>query len=242
MEICKALQLNINKNKKETISFVGGGGKTTTIFGLAEELIKAKKRVLISTTTKIFNPKKQEYDYYFLDDIDREFTPLEGTVTVLGECIKDGKLIGVSPKKVDEIIDRNMFDFILIEADGSKGKPIKAPAPHEPIVPIKTTITIGIIGLDCFNKAIDQNIAHRPELLKKISGNEHFKTINQNVIINLVLAKDGLFKNSKGKKILLLNKADESSKIHIAKTIQDKLGSMGFTNIVLADVKKKLFY
>lgn len=240
MKIYKILGLDINKN--EVISFVGGGGKTTTIFALADELVKAKKKVFIATTTKVFNPKEEEYDYYFLKDINKEFIPLKGTITFLGECVKDEKLLGVSSEKIDEIIDRNIFDFILIEADGANRKPIKAPAYHEPVIPRKTSLTIGLIGLDCLNKAIDKNIVHRPELLKKISGNEDFEIINKDLVVNLVLDKNGLFKNSKGKKILLLNKADDSNTIDIGKNIKDLLKSKKFANIILGDIKKKKFY
>lgn len=239
MEIYKALQLDINK--KEIISFVGGGGKTTTIYALAKELIKAKKRVLISTTTKVFNPKKQEYDYYFLGNINREFIPPKGTITVLGEFVKDKKLVGLSREKIDRIIDRHMFDFILIEADGSKRKSIKAPATHEPIIPTRSTLTVGVIGLDCVGKPIDEDIVHRSELFRKIPGNENLGIIDECSITNLILARNGLFKESKGKKILLLNKADENEKICIGKNIRDKLKSKGFTNIVLGDVKKRDF-
>lgn len=240
MKIYKSLKLNINQ--KELLSFVGGGGKTTTIFELAKELIKENKKVLISTTTKIFEPTEKEYDYCFLGEIDAEFVPLSGTITVVGEDIKDGKLIGITSEKIDKMINRNIFDIILIEADGSKRKAIKAPADHEPIIPESTTKTIGVIGLDCLNKSIDEDTVHRVELFKNISGNENLKTINGQSIINLVLDKKGLFKNSRGEKILLLNKADESERISIGNHVKQKLKLKGFTNIVLGDVKKKRFY
>ncbi len=240
MKICKALQLDVNK--RSLISFVGGGGKTTTIFELADELIKANKKVLISTTTKVFNPEKGQYDHYFLQDIDEDFTPLGATITILGKSVIDGKLEGLSPENIDQILDRKIFDFILIEADGSKRKPIKAPAFHEPIIPRRTTLTLGIIGLDCLNKPMDGNTVHRPELLKKLPGNEKIKIINEDVIVNLVLAKDGIFKGSKGKELLLLNKVDEEIRIERARMIGDRLKSKGFTNIIIGDIKKKVFY
>lgn len=240
MDIYKELQLDINK--KELISFVGGGGKTTIIFQLAEELTKAKKKVLISTTTKIFIPNKEEWDYFLLKDIKSSFTPLKGTVTILGDYIKGEKLIGVNPEKIDEIVDRNIFDFILIEADGSKRKSIKAPGSHEPLIPKKTDITIGIIGLDCLNKPINEKVVHRPELLKKILGNENSEYIDENIIVNLVLSKQGLFKDSKGEKILLLNKAHDKKTINTGKSVINKLKVKNFNNIILGDIKKKVFY
>ena len=53
---------DINLTKKEIISFVGGGGKTTTMFSLAEELKAMGKKVLVTTTTKIFVPNEDQFD------------------------------------------------------------------------------------------------------------------------------------------------------------------------------------
>ena len=45
-----------NIKKGDIITVTGGGGKTTLIFKLAEEL-KNSGKVLITTTTKMFAPK-----------------------------------------------------------------------------------------------------------------------------------------------------------------------------------------
>src|SRR5581483_11467192 len=39
---------------KEVVALVGGGGKTTTMFRLADELVTQGKRVVVTTTTRIF--------------------------------------------------------------------------------------------------------------------------------------------------------------------------------------------
>lgn len=43
------------------ISLIGGGGKTTTMFRLAEEL-SLENRVITTTTTKIFKPPTNKID------------------------------------------------------------------------------------------------------------------------------------------------------------------------------------
>lgn len=52
---------SIDINKKNVISFVGAGGKTTLIYNMAEELMKLGKNVIITTTTNMFISQK-----YFL--------------------------------------------------------------------------------------------------------------------------------------------------------------------------------
>lgn len=239
MKIFEVLQIDINK--KQVLSFVGGGGKTTSIFQLSKELVGKDKKVLISTTTKIFNPKKDEYDYYFLKDIQEDFRPKKASITILGNNVVDEKLIGVAPEKIDEISRRKIFDFILVEADGSNRKSIKAPGFHEPVIPLTTSKTIGLIALDCLNKPVDEKTVHRAELMKKIPGNENLNTINEDIIVNLVLDKSGLFKNSVGEKILILNKANKEERINAGRIIQKKLKEKSFENIVIGDIKEKSF-
>ncbi|WP_406243788.1 selenium cofactor biosynthesis protein YqeC [Tissierella carlieri] len=238
MIIYKALGLDIDK--AEMLSFVGGGGKTTTIFELAKEFISLNKKILISTTTKVFTPLKEEYNYLFLKDIDKDFNPLNATITIFGEEIKNGKLEGISSEKLEEIFARNIFDIILIEADGSKRKPIKAPGNHEPVIPTTSTKTIGVIGLDSLGKAIDEDTVHRPELLCQMVGKNFI--IDEEVIVKLVLDKNGLFKNASRDKILLLNKANDEIKICKAKRIRRILKDKHFNNVAIADVKEKKFY
>ena len=55
-----------------------------------------------------------------------------------------------------------LADFVLVEADGAKRLPLKAHAPHEPVIPPNTRQTIYVVGADGFGRPIRQ-ICHRPE-------------------------------------------------------------------------------
>lgn len=52
----------------EMISLIGAGGKTTTMFRLAQELRDEGRKVLVTTTTKIFKPNKPHVHRLFLVD------------------------------------------------------------------------------------------------------------------------------------------------------------------------------
>ena len=45
--------LDLHPSSPDVVSFVGGGGKTTTMFRLAYELAQQGKRVVTTTTTHI---------------------------------------------------------------------------------------------------------------------------------------------------------------------------------------------
>ena len=48
------------------LSLIGAGGKTTTLFCLADELFREGSRVLVTTTTKIFKPTKPHVHKLYL--------------------------------------------------------------------------------------------------------------------------------------------------------------------------------
>ncbi len=225
--------LGINLDEVNIIAVLGGGGKTTTLRTLAMELKGLGLKVLNATSTGIYIPEFNEYDNVFIGKIPLEFVPSNGSITYFAETNDGVKLRLKNIELINEIIDRNIFDIVLMEADGSKGFPIKAPAEHEPVVSKHTNITIGIIGLDCLGSPIDENHVHRPELLRKITKSD---IIDIKVIVDLARYKDGLFKNSKGKKILLLNKADDEERINAGRELKKLLSKDGL-KVIIADIQ-----
>lgn len=211
----------LNLNKKEVISFIGAGGKTTTIAKLATELRDTGNRVLSTTSTAIFLPKREHYDRIYIRDISIGYIPNTNSITIYGEYEENKKLRVKDISKIDELIKREIFDYVLIEADGSKGKPIKGAAEHEPVVSDLTTITVGVIGLDSLDRNIN-DAAHRPEILIKIIEAEDNHIIDYKDIIKLTLHKEGIFKNSKGRRILFLNKI-EDRQLEVIEKIKDGL-------------------
>lgn len=233
--------LGLDMDKGEVISLIGGGGKTTTLFGLGKELKEFNKKVLISTTTAIYNPEDKDYDYYFLKEI-KDFNPKDSSITIFGDRVEEDKLIGMPLSKIDEIAERKVFDFLLIEADGAKGKPIKGHAPYEPVIPKSTTKTIGIIGLDSLGKKIE-DIIHRPEIFTKITDTKYSDIIDEEIIVKYILDSEGLFKETQGKRILLLNKAYNEKIILKGSRIRRILLANGFKGTVMVtDIRRKKFY
>ena len=62
-----------------------------------------------------------------------------------------------------------MFDYVLVEADGAAHRPLKAHAPHEPVVPPEANQTICVVGASGFGQPISE-AAHRPERYALLAG------------------------------------------------------------------------
>jgi probable selenium-dependent hydroxylase accessory protein YqeC len=204
--------LNLKQNKA-IISICGGGGKTSTLFNLAYDL--NDYRVLVTTTTKILKPELSEKYDLIIEKKSSEFIrhinkSNRKNLIIWGSSSPDGtrKLNGCSP--ADLHLVKDYFDYILIEADGAAGKPLKAPADHEPVISEMTNIYIGVIGLDCIGKPADNNFIHRPEYFSKIRDKSEHEVISPEDLIKLINHPLGLFKDAPKNctKVVLLNKAD----------------------------------
>lgn len=242
---------DIDFTKKEMISFVGAGGKTTSIFKLAKELKNRNKKVLVTTSTAIYYPDEEEYDELIVNDsidIKNIDKIKERSITVIGrEVSKENKLLGLSKKVIDEIYDLELFDYILVEADGSKRKSIKSPAEHEPVIPINTNKVVGVIGLDCIKKKINEENVHRTELFCNITNSKMEEIIDEDKIFELIINKKGLFKDTpkECKKYILLNKVEYEERKKMASriielVIKSKFDVIGITASSIIN-KKKVF-
>lgn len=222
----------ISANIKELISIVGGGGKTTTMFQLAKSLKALNKKVLVTTTTAIYVPKADEYDnLMILDENIVHSRYLDSTITVMGNRISpENKLLGVSKKYVDDLYKASLFDYIIVEADGSKGRPIKAPAGHEPVIPSCSTKTIGVIGMDALGKKINEEYVHRAEIFVDITEAHIGDYIREETIAKLIVAENGIFKEvpPTSKKFLLFNKVDNDVDMLSVNKIKELVAKHGY--------------
>lgn len=139
-------------------AIIGGGGKTTLLYALAREL-QASGRVIVCTTTHIFRP--EHLPCLLTPDVGALREALaEHTVICTGTNVGDGKLS--APEVCFDALTA-LADYILVEADGSKGLPMKAHAAHEPVIPPQANQTIAVIGASGFGLPASR-AAHRPEL------------------------------------------------------------------------------
>ncbi|MGL6063469.1 MAG: selenium cofactor biosynthesis protein YqeC [Fusobacteriaceae bacterium] len=162
-----------NIKKGDIITVTGGGGKTSLIFHLARELSKHSK-VLITTTTKIYEPQKFQYEELIL--VSSETIKGSGTnIFILGDRIdiKTGKLIGICDKIIEEYKDK--YDYILIEGDGSNGKPLKYWNEYEPVISKFSTKIIGVTNLDALGKEILEATHRGSKLCKQHKWSENNK-------------------------------------------------------------------
>ena len=148
----------------KVIAVVGAGGKTTRIHKLAEEHRKAGKKVFVTTTTHMYREEGCILTGN-VEDITREL--IRCGYCMAGMPAPHGKIQSL-PKAVYETVC-NHADVVLVEADGSKGYPVKYPAAHEPVIPGNADEIHIVMGLRAIGHPIGQ-VCHRKELVIKCLG------------------------------------------------------------------------
>lgn len=143
---------------------IGGGGKTTLLRTLGEELAGQGKRVLLCTTTKIL-----PFPGLPCARTAAELERLRGAHVLL--CAGT-PVPGTEKLTVPEVPMETLavwFNYVLVEADGAAHRPLKGHAPHEPVIPAEANQTICVVGASGFGRPIAQ-AAHRPERYALLAG------------------------------------------------------------------------
>ncbi len=177
MLLTHALRLTLNPAQPDVVSFVGGGGKTSSMFRAADEVVAGGQRAITATTTRIFAAQVFEAPCHLaigdaLPDWDELARLLDrhGQVMLVTSATMQ-KAVGVPPHIMDAVAEqaeRLGVAALFIEADGSRKLPIKAPADYEPVLPASTTHLVPIAGMDAIGLPVDAEHVHRPERISAL--------------------------------------------------------------------------
>ena len=197
--------------RKGVTAVIGGGGKTTLLRTLGEELARSGARVILATTTK--------------------FLPFPGIETVPGgereiaEALGRAPLVcaaapwGESGKLAESPVPMArlaaLADYVLVEADGSAGLPLKAHAPHEPVIPAEAARTILVVGASGFGRPI-REAAHRPERYAALAGCDIETAVTPEIAAR-VLRAEGLGD------LVLVNQAETPEAREMARKLAENL-------------------
>jgi molybdenum cofactor cytidylyltransferase len=165
--------LGITPGSRSNTAVVGAGGKTTTTFGLGAELRRLGDRTIVTTTTKMGRDQTGG-----LEVVGIELPEIISALSKFGTCLvvdqtrtSGRKIAGLTAAQVDQLFlaDPAIAAHVVSEADGAHKHTVKAPAPHEPVIPTTVTHVIAVIGADALNRVIEDQ-AHRPMRVAAAAG------------------------------------------------------------------------
>jgi probable selenium-dependent hydroxylase accessory protein YqeC len=217
----------------EKICIIGCGGKTSLMLHIANAF--RQRRVLLSTTTHIRLPDSCFYDHLITDSTALP-AALPAGVNLLGQIEPStGKLMSIPLDSLSRW--SGMSDLTLLEGDGSRGLPLKGWSEFEPVIPDWTTVTLGVVTTWTVGRPVHGDIVFRQPLFCALTSTSEGQPITVQHIADMVAAKDGMFKNAVGRRILLINQVENQESSDIAARLAESLHDASLDAIVAGSVK-----
>jgi probable selenium-dependent hydroxylase accessory protein YqeC len=241
--------------ERRYVHLVGGGGKTTLMFALAHALAAEGRTVLTTTTTRMMYPEPGESDHVvtgtdaapLAERLRGELAAHRHVTVVAPDPAGGRKATGLPVAVLDALVDARLAAHVLVEADGSAGRSLKAHSEHEPVISPHADLVIAVVGVDCLGQPLDDAHVHRPALLCARLGRSPGAPVTPDDVAGIVLHPDGyLARVGKGARVVVfLNKAGTPGALErargLARTLAaaDREGRIG--GIVVGDAKSGCF-
>jgi molybdenum cofactor cytidylyltransferase len=210
MQLARALRIQ----PLVRLALVGAGGKTTALLRLAHEL---PPPVWVTATTHLGLQQVSGHGRHVIITDSSQNSRIddprgEGITFFIGARQQDGRTAGLSGDAL-EVLRRQADELglpLLVEADGSRMLPLKAPAAYEPAIPEWASIIAVVAGLSGIGKRLEEGQIHRPEIFAQLSGLRVGEPVNLDAVERVLLHPQGGLKNIPhgAKRVVIYNQAD----------------------------------
>jgi len=228
-----------------SIAFIGSGGKTTAIFQLARQF---KSPVIVTATSHLGNWQVSMADRHVVAESSDAIDEIEKNLS--GIILATGSFDGDRTKPVSANLLNLMHQLcarqsipLLIEADGSRQKPLKAWADHEPPIPEFVDHVVHVVGLAGLGKPLNEDFVHRPELFSKLSGLNIGDFITPNALTHALTHNESGLKNipTGARRTVLLNQADTPKLQASARGMAEQLLA-NFDSVVISGLEQEKIF
>ena len=175
-------------------------------------------RVLAATTTHIMQPPGGGWA-----QTDAELFRLWkcGSYAVAGTAAHGGKLTAPPQAQLERWM--TLADIVLIEADGAKRMPCKAPAAHEPVLLPQCDTVLAVAGLSALRHPL-REVCFRAELAAELLCVPQDAQLTPELLANLLASEAGGRKAVGDRSFyVVLNQADTKEQAALARQVADIL-------------------
>ncbi len=237
----------LRARRGDVIALVGAGGKTAALFRLADELTAARWHVVTTASTHLATDQLARAPAalraWEAGSLER-LPPLlraHGHILVMGEpAAEPGRVSGPPPEVLAMLAAHPDVDVLLVEADGSRQRPLKAPAPHEPAIPPWATLVVVVAGLSGLGQPLTAEVVHRPDRFAALSTLTPGSPITPEAVARVLThAEGGLHHVPAGARVVaLLNQVESDEHLAAGRAIaQEALAGSGLDEVILATLQ-----
>lgn len=215
----------------KTVCLVGGGGKTTLMYALAQQRAQMGQRVLVGTTTHIYMPPR----FYAADAGQTKLLWDQGNPAVIGTPV--GEKLSANLPLLAQL--RAQADVTILEADGAKGHPCKVPAEWEPVIDPGCDLVVAVFGLSAIGKPLHQ-VCFRAEQAMALLGVSDRHILTPLDAARMLVSPQGSKKDVGTRRwCAVLNQCDNALRRMYGKKIAQRLEEMGERNIIMTSFDEK---
>jgi molybdenum cofactor cytidylyltransferase len=232
------------------VAVVGGGGKTSLVYALAREVSLLGGWAIVTGTTR-FTPAPHGWPMPPLIEVAAGQAASRvpqagnlGTLVVAGvEPQPAGRIAPLSAEEIDALASIDGVDAVLVEADGSRARPFKAPGDHEPVIPMCATHVVAVVGASVLGQPLDGTQVHRPECARALVPGLPADAVCDASLIARVLAHEGGGRKHLGGRAyaVVVNQSDAHAEA--AQAIAEAIRKAGVARVLvtaLRDAKRPL--
>jgi probable selenium-dependent hydroxylase accessory protein YqeC len=155
-------------------------------------------------------------------------------VVVGSGMLSKNRVGGVDPAWIGELA--GLADVVLMEADGSRRRPIKGTAEHEPAIPDAATLVVAVGNVHALGSPVDEEHVHRPAIFSDLTGIGQGQSITPTAFA-LALSQGSLTRvPQSARTAALITGVQPGRSMSDASVITRELWRLGVKNVVLASL------
>ena len=236
--------LALGAAQSPVVAIVGGGGKTSLLYRLGREAEARGLRAVLGGTTRFTRDPAGRMPQLIVEREAAlagrvsEALDRDAVVVVATGREPQHRLAPLADATVSALARIDGLGLLALEADGSKMRPFKAPAEHEPVIPSAATHVVAVVGADAIDSPLEEAHVHRPERVRAVLGGEGVApaTCTVDAIARVLASPQGGRKHVGGRHFaVLVNKADRDP--GGAERLAEALRRAGVPRVVVAALR-----
>ena len=224
------------------LAFIGAGGKTTAMFQLAREL---PSPVIVTATSHLGIWQTEFADTHIIAESPAPLEELEHGLK--GVILVTGGIDGERTKPIHNDLLNWLQQFcsyhdipFLVEADGSREKPLKAWAAHEPPIPLFVETVVQVVGLTGVGKPLIEGYVHRAEIFSHLSSLNLGEPVTPDSLVRVLTHPESAIGKipARARRVLVLNQADAPELQSLAQGLSQPL-LKAYDSVIISNLKQE---
>jgi molybdenum cofactor cytidylyltransferase len=224
------------------IAIVGAGGKSTAMFQLAGQL---PGKVWTTTTTHLGIDQLDRTDQHYIisepREIDLPRLISKHSTLITGLFTANDRVRGPELEVLEALVRCANDEGIslIVEADGSRLHPLKAPAEHEPVIPAWVKMVVVVVGMSALDKPLSPVWVHRPERFEALTGLRQGELITVDAVCRMLLHPQGGLKGipPRASRAVLFNQVENGLTLdRVMEGVRD-LYDGGYSNVIIGSLQ-----